>query len=59
MRAVAQMPTESGLPISAACDDFDNHHPGDTRNVKSRGRDRSKRDLVKTAKSDWKGYQET
>jgi len=52
----AQTPVASGPPITVACYYFGNYHPGDPRNVKSKGPDWSEWELVKAARPRFPGH---
>jgi hypothetical protein len=56
--AAAPSPGESGPPITVACYYFGNYHPGDPRNVKSKGRDWSEWELVKAARPRFPGHRQ-
>ncbi|MFA6560647.1 MAG: glycoside hydrolase family 99-like domain-containing protein [Verrucomicrobiia bacterium] len=52
----AAPPAESGPRITVASYYFGNYHPGDPRNVKSKGKDWSEWELVKAAKPRFPGH---
>jgi len=56
--AVAQTPADSGPPITVACYYFGNYHPGDPRNVKSKGPNWSEWELVKAARPRFPGHRQ-
>jgi len=55
---VAQTPADSGPPITVACYYFGNYHPGDPRNVKSKGPNWSEWELVKAARPRFPGHRQ-
>jgi len=54
--AAAQAPVASGPPITVASYYFGNYHPGDPRNVKSKGPDWSEWELIKAARPRFPGH---
>ena len=54
--APAAPPAESGPRITVASYYFGNYHPGDPRNVKSKGKDWSEWELVKAARPRFPGH---
>lgn len=54
--AAAARPAESGERITVASYYFGNYHPGDPRNVKSKGKDWSEWELVKAARPRFPGH---